>query len=187
MAEASLACVKAEFAVTLGYIRQDIRWLLDHDSGLNYTIGLLIGCGCEMLAAYAGDKRRLGEKVFAKLLPAGDWQMLADRLYTALRDGLAPGFDTKHLFVDGHEHQIFLSSRGYGGLQFVKDGDRVGLLIGLRPIAEALCVKIDEFEAILAHDAEARQRFVAARQRPAILDAAEAGAWCRLMKSIGIQ
>jgi hypothetical protein len=66
MAEASLGYVKSEFAVTLGYIRQDIRWLLERDSGLNYTIGLLIGCGCEMLAAYAGDKKRLGEKMFAE-------------------------------------------------------------------------------------------------------------------------
>ena len=77
MAEASLAYVKAEFAVTLGYIGQDIKWLLDRDSGLNYTIGLLIGCGCEMLAACAGDKKRLGEKVFAEPLPSGTgscWQ-----------------------------------------------------------------------------------------------------------------
>jgi hypothetical protein len=187
MAEASLAYVKAEFAVTLGYIGQDIKWLLDRDSGLNYTIGLLIGCGCEMLAACAGDKKRLGEKVFAELLPSGDWQLLAERLYTALRDGLAHGFDTKHLVVDGREHQIFLSSRGRGGLGFGRDSQGIGLHIGLRVIAEGLCAKIDEFEALLAHDGEARRRFVAARQRTAVLKSAEADAWRRLVQSSGIK
>ena len=187
MDKASLAYVKAEFAVTLGYIRQDIRWLLDKDSGLNYTIGLLIGCGCEMLAACAGDKKRLGEKIFAELLPSGDWQLLAERLYTALRDGLAHGFDTKHLVVDGREHQIFLSSRGRGGLGFRRDSQGIGLHIGLRVIAGRLCEKIDEFEALLAHDVEARRRFVAARQRTATLKSAEADAWRRLVQSSGVK
>jgi hypothetical protein len=183
MAKASFAYVKEEFAVTLGYVRQDIRWLLDRNSGLNYTIGLLIGCGCEMLAACDGDPKRLGEKVFADLLPTGDWQLLADRLYSALRDGLAHGFDTKHLFVDGKEHQIFLRSDAYAGLTVIGDG----LLIGLRPIAEALCAKIDNYESLLAHDAEARKRFVGARQKKAILNAIEADAWRRLVKAAGIR
>ncbi len=187
MAESSLAYVKAEFAVTLGYIRQDIKWLLDKNSDLNYTIGLLIGCGCEMLAACAGDRKRLGEKVFAELLPSGDWQLLAERLYTALRDGLAHGFDTKHLVVDGVEHQIFLSSHGRGGLGFARDSQGVGLHIDLRVIAEGLCTEIDEFEALLAHDAEARLRFVAARQRTAILTPAEQDAWRRLVRSFGLK
>lgn len=188
MAEASLAYVKAEFAVTLGYIRQDIKWLLDKDSGLNYTIGLLIACGCEMLAACAGDKKRRGKKVFAELLPSGDWQLLAERLYTALRNGLAHGFDTRHLVVDGREHQIVLSSSGRGGLGFTRDSEGItGLHIRLRVIAEGLCAKIDEFEAVLAHDAQARQRFVAARQPTAVLNSAEADAWRRLVQSSGIQ
>ena len=104
--------------------------------------------------------------MFADLLPTGDWQLLADRLYSALRDGLAHGFDTKHLFVDGKEHQIFLRSDAYAGLTVIGDG----LLIGLRPIAEALCAKIDNYESLLAHDAEARKRFVGARQKKAILE-----------------
>jgi hypothetical protein len=79
--------IKQEFRESLGYIRQDIKWLIKHDAGLNYTIALLIGCGCEMLVACGGDKNRLGEKVFADLLPSGEWQVLADRIYGALRDG----------------------------------------------------------------------------------------------------
>lgn len=188
MQEPSLAHIKAEFAVTLGYVRGDIKWLLEKNEGvLNYTIGLLIGCGCEMLAACAGDKRRLGEKVFAELLPAGDWQLLATRLYTALRDGLAHGFDTKHLVVDGKEHQIFLSSTGRGGLGFGRDSRGIGLHIGLRVIAEGLCAKIDEFEALLKHDSDARKRFIASWQPAAVLNATEAEAWRRLVKSSRIR
>ena len=63
------AVVKVKFDETLGYIRQDLRWLLEKRSSLNYTIALLIGCGCEMLAACGGDKQRRGERVFAELLP----------------------------------------------------------------------------------------------------------------------
>ena len=99
--------VQREFKESLGYLKQDLKWLLEKKSNLNYTIALLIGCGCEMLAACAGDRKRLGERVFAELLPPTDeLQVLADRLYSALRDGLAHGFDTKHLRVGGKEHQI---------------------------------------------------------------------------------
>ena len=106
MQEYSLAYIKREFAETLGYIRGDITWLIEHDSVLNYTIALLIGCGCEMLAACSGDKNRLGEKVFAELMPVNEWQVLAKLIYGALRDGLVHGFDTKHLRVNGQDHQI---------------------------------------------------------------------------------
>ena len=51
------AVVKLEFDETLGHIRQDLKWLLEKRSGLNYTIALLIGCGCEMLAACGGDEK----------------------------------------------------------------------------------------------------------------------------------
>ncbi len=49
-----------------------------------------------MLAVAEGDiQGRCGERVFADLLPAGDWRLLADRLDSAHGDGLAHGFDTK--------------------------------------------------------------------------------------------
>jgi hypothetical protein len=156
-------------------------------AGLNYTVGLLIGCGCEMLAACAGDKKRNGEKIFAELLPSADWQLLAKRLYTALRDGLAHGFDTKHLAVDGKEHQIFLNSSERSKLGFLRESRGIGLQIGLRPIAEGLCAKIDALEAVLAHDLDARRRFVAAWQPPAVLNEKEAEAWRRLVQSSGIR
>jgi len=60
------AVVKLEFDETLGYIRQDLRWLLEKQSSLNHTIALLIVCGCEMLAACGGDKKRLGERMFRR-------------------------------------------------------------------------------------------------------------------------
>jgi hypothetical protein len=181
---ASLEDLKQEFDESLGYIRQDIRWLIDHDSGLNYTIALLIGCGCEMLAAL-DDKNRRGEKVFAELLPAGEWQLLAARIYGALRDGLAHGFDTKHLLVDGSEHQIYISVRGPQNIRIKKTHRGLGLYIGIRRLAEGLCNKITNFEARLAHDEGARQRFIEARQPTATLSRAEAAAWHTLIKAAG--
>lgn len=173
-----VAIVKQEFDETLGYIRQDLRWLLEKRSSLNYTIALLVGCGCEMLAACAGDKKRLGERVFAELLPTtSELQALADRLYAALRDGLAHGFDTKHLRVDGKEHQIYLSSLGAQGFTIVKNERGIGLQIGIGALAEGLCAKITEFEGRLTHDEDARRHFMDARQRSADLNTTEAAAW----------
>ncbi len=186
MPENSLAYIKQEFAESLGYIRGDIKWLIEHDSGLNYTIALLIGCGCEMLSACRGDKIRLGEKVFAELLPTGEWQLLASRVYGALRDGLAHGFDTKHLLVDGIEHQIYLDVRGAREIRITKNSRGIGLYIGTRPLAEALCAKITDLEALLEHDENARQCFIKARQRPADLNATEAAAWRNLIAAAGV-
>jgi hypothetical protein len=186
-----LAVVKQEFAETLGYLRQDLRWLLEKRSGLNYTIALLIGCGCEMMAACASDKKRLGEKVFAELLPATkELQVLADRLYSAVRDGLAHGFDTKHLRVlrvDGTEHQIYLASQGTQGITIVKNDRGIGLQIGIGALAEGLCEKITEFEGLLMQDENVRQRFMNALQRPADLNENEATMWRALVAAAGIK
>jgi hypothetical protein len=185
MDEDSIEYIKREFAETLGYIRGDLRWLLEKNSGLNYTIGLLIGCGCEMLAACREDGKRLGEKLFAELLPPGEWQQLADRLYSALRDGLAHGFDTKHLRVDDREHQIYLDSRGRQGLYIVNNNRGIGLHIGVRELAERLCLKIDEMERLVFDDEAVRERFMKSRQRTADLNTKEADAWRALVKSAG--
>jgi hypothetical protein len=47
-----------EFKRSLGYVRADIEWLIDRNSDLNYTIALLVGGGCEMLAAAEGETTR---------------------------------------------------------------------------------------------------------------------------------
>jgi hypothetical protein len=187
MAESlSWADIKKEFDESLGYVRQDIRWLREHDSGLNYTVALLIGCGCEMLAAASGDKNRRGERVFAELLPAGDWRLLAKRLYTALRDGLAHGFDTKHLDVDNQTIQIYISWRHPEMIEIQRVDGGLGLWVGVQPLAAALCAKIDESENVLQQDETARKLFRQAceYQRCAPLNQNEAAAWRRLAAAV---
>jgi hypothetical protein len=185
MAQVSFADIKEEFDETLGYIRQDITWLLGHNSGLNYTIALLVGCGCEMLADCRGGTKHKGEIVFAEFLPSEELQVLANRLYGALRDGLAHGFDTKHLFVDGTEHQIYLDSRGPQGIAIVSNSRGIGLRIGIRSLAETLCAEITNFETLLQQDEEARKRFQNAHQRTADLNKDEAAAWRAMVKAAG--
>jgi hypothetical protein len=176
------AVAKLQFDETLGYIRQDLRWLLEKRSSLNYTIALLIGCGCEMLAACRSDRSRRAEQVFAELLPpTKELQALAKLLYKALRNGLAHGFDTKHLRVDGTEHQIYLSSLGAQQITIIKNKRGIGLRIGIGVLAEGLCAKITEFEGRLEHDEDARQRFMDARQQAAGVTATEAAAWRALV------
>ena len=48
----TFAELEKEFNDTLGFIRNDLRWLITHDGRVNYTVALLVGCGCEMLAAF---------------------------------------------------------------------------------------------------------------------------------------
>ena len=185
MAQISFADIKGEFDETLGYIRQDVRWLLDKDSGLNYTIALLVGCGCEALAACRGDAKRKGEIIFAELLPPGMLQVLASRLYGSLRNGLAHGFDTKHIFADGVEHQIYLNSRGLQVIEIVNNSRGIGISIGIRSLAELLCAKITDFEALLRQDEGTRKRFWEARQRTADLNKDEAEAWRAMVRAAG--
>jgi hypothetical protein len=178
--------IKKEFDESLGYVRQDIRWLREHDCGLNYTVVLLIGCGCEMLAAASGDKKRRGEKVFAELLPAGGWRLLADRLYSALRDGLAHGFDTKHLDVDNRTIQIYISWRHPEVIEIQRVNGGLGLWVGVQPLAAALCGRIDDFEHLLKQDETARARFWQAHEyrRVAQLNQNEAAAWRELAAAV---
>ncbi|MGA2271651.1 MAG: hypothetical protein ABSH44_24575 [Bryobacteraceae bacterium] len=150
----SYAEIKKEFDESLGYIRNDINAIRRGMHTVNYTVALLIGCGCEMLAAARGDKKRRGERVFTELLPTRDWQLLADRLYTALRDGLAHGFDTKHLDVDQQTIQICISWTNGNAAEIQRVRQELGLFIGVQPLAEALSAKIDEFEKLLRHDEE---------------------------------
>jgi hypothetical protein len=145
------------------------------------AVALLVGCGCEMLAACRDPKIRLGERVFVELLPDGDWQVLAKHLYTALRDGLAHGFDTKHIVVDGKEHQISFHWDETQVIRILPIGVELGIRIGPCVLAEALCAKITDFETMLRTDEPARQRFIAARQRPAELGREEREAWRRLV------
>jgi hypothetical protein len=176
------ADIRKEFDESLGYVRQDIKWLQEHDCGLNYTVALLVGCGCEMLAAARGDKKRRGERVFAELLPAGDWCLLSDSLYTALRDGLAHGFDTKHLIVDGQAFQIYISWRHPKVIEIRRVNNGLGLWIGVQALATALCAEIGKFEKLLQQNEAARRLFRQAweYQRLAPLNQKEAAAWRKL-------
>jgi hypothetical protein len=124
--------------------------------------------------------------VFAELLPAGDWRLLGDKLYTALRDGLAHGFDTKHLHVDNQSTQIYISWRHPEVIEIQRFDGGLGLLVGVQPLAAALCAKIDGFEQVLQQDEVARKLFRQAceYQRLAPLNQNEAEAWRRLAAAV---
>lgn len=182
--------IKEEFDNSLGYIRNDITAIRQGAATINYTVMLLIGCGCEMLAATLGDRKRRGERVFAELLPPGDWRLLADSIYTALRDGLAHGFDTKHLDVGGTLIQIQVSWSNANACEIIQTPKGPWLRIGVSPIATALIAKINEYEKLLQAPAneEARVLFKKScdQQRTKPLNQHERAAWTRLMTAAGL-
>jgi hypothetical protein len=184
----SFANIGREFEESLGYIRNDVNAIRRGKHTVNYTVVLLISCGCEMLAAAKGDNKRRGERVLAELLPTGDWQLLAKRLYTALRDGLAHGFQTKHLVVDNQQIQIYISWFNTSIVEVRRVRGGLGLYIGIQPLADALCAKIDEFERSLRQSEAARKVFKKAAefQRTAVLDQREQAAWRRAVAAAGL-
>lgn len=163
MEHLSFGDIEKEFEESLGYIRNDITWLCKNNSGLNYTVALLIGCACEALSDGGASPSK--EQILAELLPEGDWRSLAKPLFDALRNGLAHSFDTKHLYVDGQEVQIYISWSMKEIIAIGPANGSTGLFIGIQPLAQRLCGKIDAFKGILQNDEAARKRFRAALQR----------------------
>jgi hypothetical protein len=155
MADPSWKDIEKDFNESLGYLRQDIRQLLKLDCKPNYTVAILIGSGCEMLAAGRGLKKS-GETALALLLPP-DWRLLAKRIYTALRDRLVHGFDTKFLDVSGQKVPIYVSWGLSQRIEMRSNGAE--LWVGVQPLATALCQEIDNFENDLRQNAAARALF----------------------------
>ncbi len=153
------SAISSDFDETLGYIRNDIRAISGGTHTVNYTLMLLVGCGCEILATVRAGKKTKGYRVFKELVPTGEWRVLAGQLYNALRNGLAHGFDTKRLIVGGLKVQIHMSWPQKEPFHLRPGGQKIALMLGPRPLAEALCLRIDEFEQLLRKDEGARIRF----------------------------
>ena len=49
MAGLSFADIEKEFDESLGYIKNDISALCRQNEKVNYTVALLVACGCEVL------------------------------------------------------------------------------------------------------------------------------------------
>jgi hypothetical protein len=176
----SYADITKEFDESLGFIRNDITALCNQQETVNYTVALLIGCACEALAdGGAGNSK---DRVFAEMLPEGDWRVLAKPLFDALRNGLAHSFDTKHLHMGADEIQIHISWNLTAIVEPTQDG--LGILVGIRSLAARLCAKINEFQALLQEDEQARKKFRAAlqRERKRKCSPLELAAWGRLVR-----
>jgi hypothetical protein len=147
--------IKHEFDVTLGYIRDDINALCSGKQTLNYTVGLLIGVACEALedAGAYPDKKT----VLADLLPDDDWRRL--KLFDALRNGLAHNFDTKHVYVDDRQIQIYMVWSLPTPIAIgMRNGEEV-LEIGTCVLGSGICSKINDFRAKLQNDSAACETF----------------------------
>jgi hypothetical protein len=178
----SFADIIEEFKFSFGYIRGDIRAICQSKDTINYTLILLVGCACEMLAAARGERQH-PEKVLAAVLEP-EWKPLAGALFTALRQGLAHGFDTKHLVVDGVSHQIYMNWSHPLPFTLFRRGSTVELYIGTRSLAELICKKIDDLELLLERDADARALWYEKahkHQRDLPLKPIEVTAWKRIV------
>ena len=181
MSEISYAEIEPEFNESLGYIRNDIAALCRGNERVNYTLALLIACGCDVIARGSRSKRQAHE-VFAELLSNSDWKALAKPLYEALRNGLAHKFDTKHLHVDGDIVQMYFYWTRKQVAEIGLANGRTALFIGTRLLGERLCERIDDFRRNLKTDAGARECFRRAYHRESVtrFSLMETAAWKRL-------
>jgi hypothetical protein len=115
----------------------------------------LVAVACETLAA-ARKERSQPEKILAEALPP-NWGPLVRRLFDAIRNGLAHGFDTKHIVVDAIRHQVYMQCEGTVSVEIIHSAGGILLCIRPRILAELICVKIDELKKLLRRDAAARK------------------------------
>jgi hypothetical protein len=135
-----------------------------------------------MLAAARGDRKH-PEKVLAEILEP-QWKPLADALFTALRHGLAHGFDTKHIVVDGVSHQIYMGWSEPRPFRLHRMAGTCRLFVGTRSLAGILCNKIDELEVRLRREPDARKVWydkAHRHQRERKLNGVEEEAWRKLV------
>jgi len=157
------ADIRQEFDESLGYIRNDVTALCeDERRSLNYTVALLIGCGCEALADAGQYPSK--ERAFEELLPVA-WRPLAKKLYDAVRNGLTHSFDTKHICIKQQEVQIHFFWHATRVIQITETNGFDRLCIGTRLLAAKLCANIDQFRKRRQTDDAACLRFKEAARR----------------------
>lgn len=152
----SLRAIEAEFNETFGYVRQDIRAILQKDLRLHYTIALLVCCACEMLAWHHEiDEHR----IFTTLLPDTDhFRTIGKTLWEALRNGLAHNFRPSTIEI-GKDRWRFSISSGSNPTVMVTPGDPHWVHLNIRALATQVISKIDSYEQELLRSAPARNSF----------------------------
>jgi hypothetical protein len=174
--------IEREFEDSFGYIQNDMKAIGSGTQRVNYTLAALIGIACEMLAAPRG-MRGQPEAILQEVIPS-PWKPLAKALFDAMRNGLAHGFDTKHIMVGGVPHQIYMQWQGTTPLELILTGGRVQFYLRPRPLADLICSKIDELREQLKTDSEVRHQWLAKchrYKREIYLDPKATSAWKDLL------
>jgi hypothetical protein len=168
--EIAYAEIEQEFKETLGYIRQDIAAIRKKDLGLNYTVALLICCGCEAIAKHQGRPRH---HVFTSLLPDQEpYKTLGKPMYEALRDGLAHGFRPKTVKV-GRTLVRFTISWRNGRHLSVLENTHSWIVLNILELENRLTAKIDEYQAELRQSGKTRSTFLANSEKKITLEIRE--------------
>ncbi len=154
--------IEDEFNETFGYVRQDIRAVLQKDLRLHYTIALLVCCACEMLAWHHGRDQH---QIFIALLPDTEhYKTIGKTLWEALRHGLAHNF-RPHTIEIGKDRYRFSISSGPNPAVTVTPGDPHWINLNIRALSMNVISRIDSYEQELRASAEARDRFQNASRR----------------------
>ena len=179
--EVTFAAIEKEFSETFGYVRQDIKAILDTNPNLHYTLGLLICCACEMLAEQKGLKKH---EVFTSLLPNTEpYPVIGERMFEALRNGLAHGFRPKTL-VGSHQWRFRIGHQG--PIVSITEGRPNWVELNVKALNERVRAKIDAYEEELRDSPSARLEFRKRSTSPEVnkqIPAREAEAWKSLLTS----
>ncbi len=148
--------IEDEFQETFGYVRQDIRALLQKDLRLHYTIALLVCCACEMLAWHRGVDQH---QIFTALLPDTDHcRTMGKTLWEALRHGLAHNFRPSTIEIGKDRYRFSISSGSNPALTVTQD-DPHWIHLNMKVLSTQVISRIDSYEQEIRASAEARDRF----------------------------
>ena len=148
--------IEKEFKETFGYVRQDIAAIRGKGLGLNCTVALLICCACEMLAWHKDMK---GHEVFALLLPdEKSYQMIAKKMFDALRNGLAHSFRPQTIRIGGDEWRFSLAWQTGPHLSVIR-GTPNWLRLNVKVFSERITDQINAYEVELRNSLPARRNF----------------------------
>ncbi len=148
--------IEKEFKETFGYVRQDIAAIRKKELGLNYTVALLICCACEMLAWHKDVQEH---EVFALLLPdENSYQMIAKKMFDALRNGLAHRFRPQTIRIGSNEWRFSLAWQTGPHLSVIR-GTPNWLRLNVKVLSARITDQINAYEAELRNSSAAPRNF----------------------------
>jgi hypothetical protein len=149
--------IRPHFEELRNFILNDLQLLVSQKNGGNYITACLIACACEAMSWLRYGVPQKGELFFKEMMLPDKWKPVASSLYSALRDGIVHGYNTKTIIVGSRRGEIAVSWRNFSHLMVHKAGAYIYL--NMQTMATDLKSALQKYEAELKADPKLRERY----------------------------